>query len=278
MTDKDLIRQLQQGSQAAVEPLVRRYHRPLVAYFYRLSHDYHLAQDLAQECLFRLVSRADQYRYPLPLKPWIYRIAVNLWRDVRKSAAYRQGAAALPLDRAVVRAEVLGPLILMGLTASVLLLDQRVDERWGASPRGLHGLFLQRWLLTAAYYVLAIGLFIRLAGARAGDVSEVRVFASSLVTGALFSGACHLFHHLSGSPVAGWAAGLAVYFVTLAIATIWCPYDSVYQLWLPFAGLSDATAQELALSKGVYALAGLALLGMSARLLTVPERLIRGND
>ena len=100
MTDEDLMRRLQQGCRDAVEPLVHRYHRPLMAYFYRLSHDYHLAQDLAQECLFRLVVRAGQYQYPRPMKPWIYQIAVNLWRDHRKSAAYRHGCTALPLDEA----------------------------------------------------------------------------------------------------------------------------------------------------------------------------------
>ncbi len=100
MTDEDLMRQLQQGHPDAVEPLVRRYHKPLMAYFYRLSHDYHLAQDLAQECLFRLVSRAGQYQFPRPVKPWVYQIAANLWRDHRKSAAYRHGSAALPLDEA----------------------------------------------------------------------------------------------------------------------------------------------------------------------------------
>lgn len=100
VTDEDLMHQLQQGRRDAVEPLVRRYHRPLMAYFYRLSHDYHLAQDLAQECLFRLVSRAGHYQYPRPLKPWVYHIAVNLWRDHRKSAAYRHESAALPIDQA----------------------------------------------------------------------------------------------------------------------------------------------------------------------------------
>lgn len=92
--------QIRQGIWTAVDPLVRRYHRPLMAYFYRLSRDYHLAQDLAQECLFRLVTRAGQYRHPEPLKPWLYRIATNLWRDHFKSAAYRQGRATLPLERA----------------------------------------------------------------------------------------------------------------------------------------------------------------------------------
>lgn len=109
MTDEDLMRQLQQGRRDAVEPLVLRYHRPLMAYFYRLSHDYHLAQDLAQECLFRLVSRAGQYQYPRPLRPWIYQIAVNLWRDHRKSAAYRHGSTALTLDRAEEMTEAVPP-------------------------------------------------------------------------------------------------------------------------------------------------------------------------
>lgn len=91
---------IQQGDRSAVEELVRHHHRPMIAYFYRLSGDYHLAQDLAQECLFRVVSRAGQYRYPEPLKPWLFRIAVNIWRDQAKSAAYRRGQAAVPLDHA----------------------------------------------------------------------------------------------------------------------------------------------------------------------------------
>lgn len=91
---------IQKGDRAAVEPLVRRYHRPLLAYFHRLGADYHLAQDLAQECLFRLVARAHLYRYPQPLKPWLFRIAVNLWRDHVGSAAYRHARRAVPLQEA----------------------------------------------------------------------------------------------------------------------------------------------------------------------------------
>ena len=100
MTDEELMRALQAGDRAALAPLVRRYHRPLMAYYYRLSGDYHLAQDLAQECFFRLVSRARQYRYPEPLRPWLYRMATNIWRDHVRSAPYRQGRAVLPLETA----------------------------------------------------------------------------------------------------------------------------------------------------------------------------------
>lgn len=191
--------------------------------------------------------------------------------------------AANPADQAllrwfVLRTELIGPLLLTGLTASVLLPGGRVDERWGTSPRGLRGLFLQRWSLATAYYALAVCLFVYGAGPRAGDVSELRVVLSALVSGALFSAACHLFHHLSGSATAGWAAGLALYFITVTIASFWCPYDSVYQLWLPFAGLSDAGPGPLAFSKAAYALVALLLLWGSGRLLAVPERLVRAYD
>lgn|GEM_PF-3484002 len=177
----------------------------------------------------------------------------------------------------ILRTELFGPLVLMGLTASVLLVDGRVDERWGTSPRGMQGLFLQRWSLATAYYALATGLFIWGAGPRAGGFSEGRVFLSALVTAALFSAACHFIHHLSGSAATGWAGGLAAYFITVTIASFWCPYDSAYQLWLPFAGVSDASPGALALSKTAYALLAVLLLRGSARLLAVPERLIRAN-
>jgi RNA polymerase sigma factor (sigma-70 family) len=96
VTDEDLMLRVQEGDQAAMEVLVRRYHRSVVVYLYRLSLDHHLAQDLAQECLFRLVGRAALYRHPQPLRPWLYRIATNIWRDHVKSAAYRAWRAERP--------------------------------------------------------------------------------------------------------------------------------------------------------------------------------------
>ncbi|MFZ5826034.1 MAG: RNA polymerase sigma factor [Bacillota bacterium] len=101
MSDESLLRAVQQGDRGAAEELVRRYHRQLLAFYYRLSLDYHLAQDLAQECLLRLISRAALYRYPEPLKPWLYRIATNIWRDHRKSAAHRRAQEVVPLEAAV---------------------------------------------------------------------------------------------------------------------------------------------------------------------------------
>lgn len=176
------------------------------------------------------------------------------------------------------RSEVYGSLVLMGLTGSVLQFDGRVDERWGTTPKGLGGLFLQRWALVVTYYSMGLGLFLFVAGPRAGEFSEARALASALITAALFSLAGALLHHLTGSTGTGWVGGLAFYLVAMTVSMFWCPLDSTYQLWLPFAGQSDAGPLALAVSKATYALLGLLLLMANVRLLAVPERLMRRAD
>lgn len=70
--------------------LVERYHGPLLGFLYRMTGgDRALAEDLVQETFLRLLSKIDSYRYPRPLKPWLYAIAVNLARDYYKQAELR---------------------------------------------------------------------------------------------------------------------------------------------------------------------------------------------
>lgn len=176
------------------------------------------------------------------------------------------------------RSELLGPLALMPLTAGLLQVDGRVDERWGTAPAGLGRLFMQRWLLTLAYFALALGLFLALAGLQVRDFSWWRTFPAALVSAALFSLAGPLVHHATGSAGAGWAAGLAVYLGAVVVSQFWCPHDSVYQLWLPFAGLSDAPPAALAASKAAFGLGALGLLAANLRVLAVPERLLGRAD
>jgi RNA polymerase sigma-70 factor, ECF subfamily len=52
---------------------------------YRLAfvwcHDAGLADDLTQEALAKAVARIDQLRDPASLRPWLYGILANCWRD-----------------------------------------------------------------------------------------------------------------------------------------------------------------------------------------------------
>ena len=89
-SDEQLALGVQRGRADDLTFLVERYHAPLLGFLYRLTGgDRLLADDLVQETFLRLLARIDSYRYPRPLKPWLYAIAVNLARDHYKQADSR---------------------------------------------------------------------------------------------------------------------------------------------------------------------------------------------
>lgn len=88
-SDEELFRHWQQGVADALETLVQRYHRVLLAYLYRLVGEAHTAEDLVQETFVALVREAQSYHYPRPFAPWLFAIAHNLARNYRNSAYHR---------------------------------------------------------------------------------------------------------------------------------------------------------------------------------------------
>lgn len=94
MTDEKLARRAAQGDQAALELLVQRYHAAIFGYIYRLTADRAQAEELTQETFFRMVRALRGGKVPRRFKPWLYRAASNICRDVWKSAYHRKTATA----------------------------------------------------------------------------------------------------------------------------------------------------------------------------------------
>jgi len=89
-SDEQLALGIQHGRADDLTLLVERHHGPLLGFLYRMTGgDRALAEDLVQETFLRLLSKIDSYRYPRPLKPWLYAIAVNIARDHYKQAEFR---------------------------------------------------------------------------------------------------------------------------------------------------------------------------------------------
>ncbi|QBD78861.1 RNA polymerase sigma factor [Ktedonosporobacter rubrisoli] len=88
-SDEELFRQWQRGDASALETIVQRYHRPLLAHLYRLTGNVQCAEDLVQEAFVRLVREAQSYHYPRPFMPWFYTIARRLALTERTSAYHR---------------------------------------------------------------------------------------------------------------------------------------------------------------------------------------------
>lgn len=98
-SDEDLVRGFKQGDLDAFTELVRKHHRPLVNFFYRLVWDRHKSEDLAQEIFVRLYKAMDHYDPRAKFTTYLYRMARNLWIDTVRALAVRPKVVSL--DRPV---------------------------------------------------------------------------------------------------------------------------------------------------------------------------------
>jgi RNA polymerase sigma-70 factor, ECF subfamily len=78
MSDHRLLEATREGDDAAFAELVKRYRNQITNYVYRMTNDYDLAVDLAQETFMRVYAAADRYQSSFAFSTYIYRIATNL--------------------------------------------------------------------------------------------------------------------------------------------------------------------------------------------------------
>ena len=78
MTDHRLLEATRTGDEVAFAELVRRYRNQITNYVYRMTNDYDLAVDLAQETFMRVYAAAERYQTSYAFSTYIYRIATNL--------------------------------------------------------------------------------------------------------------------------------------------------------------------------------------------------------
>ena len=78
--DRLMVR-IQQGDVVAFESLVAAFEQPLQRFFIANTNDVHLAEDLAQETLLRVSSKAWNYIPCGRFRGWLFRIARNLLVD-----------------------------------------------------------------------------------------------------------------------------------------------------------------------------------------------------
>lgn len=80
-TDEELIAEIRNGSQAAMEVLVKRHYKTTFAFIYRKLGDYHTAYDLTQEVFIRVFKSLQSYRESSRFEHWLMKIAINCCRD-----------------------------------------------------------------------------------------------------------------------------------------------------------------------------------------------------
>src|SRR5437764_8233627 len=83
---------------AAFEYLAHKYHRPMIAFMYRMCHNQALAEELAQEVFLRVYRSRQTYAAEAKFTTWLYRIATNLALNHLRDTRQERSEASVSLD------------------------------------------------------------------------------------------------------------------------------------------------------------------------------------
>jgi RNA polymerase sigma-70 factor (ECF subfamily) len=84
-SDEMLVAEHLQGDPVAFDHLIERYSQRVYTLIYRYVLDRPEAQNLTQETFLRVFQALPGSRLDLPFAPWLFRIAVNLCRDRKRT-------------------------------------------------------------------------------------------------------------------------------------------------------------------------------------------------
>jgi RNA polymerase sigma-70 factor, ECF subfamily len=85
-----LIKASQSGDQKATSALIEIHAPAVYGLLFHLCRDRALAEDLSQETFLRALQSLGKYEFRAPFRAWLFRIAVNLYRDQRRRSTVRK--------------------------------------------------------------------------------------------------------------------------------------------------------------------------------------------
>src|SRR5262249_22962717 len=106
LPDEELMSQVRSGVGEMLGVLFDRYQMPLFNFFYKLTGNRTMSEDLVQEVFFRILKYRQSYRPGTPFRAWMYQIArnarVDFFRRQRPEVSWQPEveAAVMPGDSA----------------------------------------------------------------------------------------------------------------------------------------------------------------------------------
>jgi RNA polymerase sigma-70 factor (ECF subfamily) len=87
-----------EGDESAFNYLVRKYHRAMIHFLFRMVRNQAIAEELAQEVFLRVYRSRESYRAEAKFTTWLYRIATNLAVNYSRDTKHERSAQAVYLD------------------------------------------------------------------------------------------------------------------------------------------------------------------------------------
>src|SRR5499433_4028316 len=98
LSDAEVMLRVGSDDHAAYEYLVNKFHRPMIAFMYRMCRSQALAEELAQEVFLRVYRSRSSYQAEAKFSTWLYRIATNLAVNHARDTRSERTAATVNLD------------------------------------------------------------------------------------------------------------------------------------------------------------------------------------
>jgi RNA polymerase sigma factor (sigma-70 family) len=87
MANQELVREACQGSQAAIEKLVKIHQRFIYNIALKMVRDVDDAEDLTQEVLIKMVTKLTQFQFRSSFRTWLYRMVMNHFISTQRKKA-----------------------------------------------------------------------------------------------------------------------------------------------------------------------------------------------
>ena len=97
-SDAAIMLRVAAGDDTGFNYLVKKYHRSMISFLYRMVHNQAVAEELAQEVFLRVYRSRESYRAEAKFTTWLYRIATNLAVNHARDTRHERAAQNVYLD------------------------------------------------------------------------------------------------------------------------------------------------------------------------------------
>ncbi len=97
-SDAAIMLRVASGDEAGFNYLVKKYHRAMIHFLFRMVRNQAIAEELAQEVFLRVYRSRESYRAEAKFTTWLYRIATNLAVNHARDTRHERMAQTLYLD------------------------------------------------------------------------------------------------------------------------------------------------------------------------------------
>lgn len=101
LADSDFVDRLRDGDADAFDTLITRYSGDIYSLLYRMTEDSEEARDLTQETFLSALKAIKMFRGEAELKTWLFRIAINQFRNRFRWWKRRKRSETMSLDKPI---------------------------------------------------------------------------------------------------------------------------------------------------------------------------------